>query len=459
MISNRGDSKKDMFGSRRILWAKFAVVIAVVPALIYAYSGGPDPRKTGAPGDGLCIECHSPAANTGSGNVSVAFASGLTYTPGAKQRLTVTVTDSAAKRWGFQLTARLATNESNGQAGSFDSIDASTQVICEDGSPKRAAGCPAAAPLEFIEHTQSGNGSNTFAFDWTAPASDVGDVRFYVAGNAANGNGQNDPGDLIYTANYRLTAAATGPKPAIAQGGVVNAWNSQPVFSDSSWVTIYGSNFTTSLRTWRADEIVNGKLPTSLDGVKVSINGVPAYVYFISANQLNVQAPSDGAVGPVQVQVTTPGGASDPVTVTKQALAPAFFTWAGTVVGGEKYLGAVISDGTFAGKAGLLQPLGINTRPVKPGEVLLMFGTGFGPTNPDIAAGQVVATPSRMTNSVQIFLGDTPAEILDTGYLIFSGEYQFNVRIPANLPDGDYKVAAQMGSARTQDNVFITVQK
>jgi uncharacterized protein (TIGR03437 family) len=107
----------------------------------------------------------------------------------------------------------------------------------------------------------------------------------------------------------------------------------------------------------------------------------------------------------------------------------------------------------------LLQPLGINTRPVKPGEVLLIFGTGFGPTNPDIAAGQVVVTPSRMTTGVKIFFGDTEAEILDTGYLIFSGEYQFNVKVPANLADGDYKVVAQMGDVRTQENVYITVQK
>jgi uncharacterized protein (TIGR03437 family) len=391
--------------------------------------------------------------------VSVAFPAGLTYTPGAKQRLTVTVTDSAAQRWGFQLSARLGTNEATGQAGAFDSVDASTQVICESGSPKQATGCPASAPLEFIQHTQGGNGSNTFTFDWTAPASNVGEVHFYVAGNAANGNGRNDAGDLIYTANYKLTAAATELKPAIAQGGVVNAWNSQPVFSDSSWVTLYGSNFTSSQRTWRTDEIVGGKLPTSLDGVTVSINGKPAYVYFISPSQLNVQAPSDGAVGPIEVLVTTPGGASDPVMVTKQALAPSFFTWAGNVVDGEKSLGAVISDGTFAGKTGLLQPLGINTRPVKPGEVLLIFGTGFGPTNPDIAAGQVVVTPSRMTTGVKIFFGDTEAEILDTGYLIFSGEYQFNVKVPANLADGDYKVVAQMGDVRTQENVYITVQK
>jgi uncharacterized protein (TIGR03437 family) len=442
-----------------VLWTKFAVVLATVPVLIYAYSGGPDPRKTGAPGDGLCIECHGTQANAGGGNVAIAFPAGLTYTPGTKQRLTVTVTDSAAKRWGFQLTARLASNETNGQAGSFTPANASTQVICEDGGPKTGTGCPAAAPLEFIQHTQGGTGADSFAFDWTAPATDAGEVRFYVAGNAANGNGQNDTGDLIYTASYKLTAAATVPKPAISQGGVVNAWNSQAVISDSSWVSIYGSNFTTSTRIWRSDEIVDGKLPTELDGVKVSINGKPAYVYFISPNQINVQAPSDGAVGPVQVQVATPAGASDPQTVTKQALAPAFFTWAGSVAGGERYLGAVISDGTFAGKTGLLQPLGISTRPVKPGEIVLLFGTGFGSTNPDIPAGQVVVTPSRMTTSVKIFFDETEAEILDTGYLIFSGEYQFNVKVPANLADGEYKVVAQMGSVRSQDNIFITVQK
>lgn len=448
-----------MIKSRSILWAKFVVVLAAVPVLILAYSGGPDPRKTGAPGDGLCIECHAPAANTGSGRVEIAFPAGLTYAPGVMQRLTVTVTDPAAKRWGFQLTARPASNDTKGQAGSFSSIDASTQVICEDGGSKSSAGCPAAAPIEFIEHTQSGNAANTFAFDWTAPSADVGEVRFYVAGNAANGNGRNDAEDMIYTASYKLTAAVTQPKPAISQGGVVNAWNSQAVISDSSWVSIYGSNFTTSQRTWRTDEIVGGQLPTELDGVKVSINGKPAYVYFISPNQINVQAPSDGSSGPVQVQITTPAGASDPITVAKQPLAPAFFTWAGSVVGGEKYLGAVISDGTFAGKTGLLQPLSINTRPVKPGEVVLMFGTGFGPTNPDISAGQVVSTPLRMSTSAKIFFGDTEAEILDTGYLIYSGEYQFNVRVPANLADGDFKVAAQLGSVRTQDNIFLTVQK
>jgi uncharacterized protein (TIGR03437 family) len=146
------------------------------------------------------------------------------------------------------------------------------------------------------------------------------------------------------------------------------------------------------------------------------------------------------------------------VRVTRQALAPAFFTWAGTAPGGEKYLGAVIWDGTYAGKAGLLGPLGIATRPVKPGEIVLFFGTGFGPTLPAVAAGLVVGTPARMAMPVAITIGGLPAEVLDTGYLIFSGEYQFNVRVP-EVADGDQPVVAEIGSVRTQDNITITVQK
>jgi uncharacterized protein (TIGR03437 family) len=239
---------------------------------------------------------------------------------------------------------------------------------------------------------------------------------------------------------------------------VVNAWSFQAVISDGGWVSIFGSNLSSTTRIWRPEEIVNGKLPTVLDGVQVSINNRPAAVYFISSGQLNVQAPSDGSAGPVEIRVTTAAGTSDPVTVLKQALAPAFFTWAGSVVGGEKYPGAVISDGTFAGKAGLLAPLGITTRPVKPGDVVLLFGTGFGPTTPDSSGGQTVPTPARMNTPITVLIGGQAAQVFDTGYLIYPGEYQVNVKIP-DVADGDQPVVIQMGSVRSPDNVYLTVQR
>src|SRR4030095_14513033 len=64
-----------------------------------------------------------------------------------------------------------------------------------------------------------------------------------------------------------------------------------------------GSNLSQTSRTWRNEEIVNGKLPTQLDNVGVNINGKPAFVYYISPTQLNVQAPADDSAGPLNVGV------------------------------------------------------------------------------------------------------------------------------------------------------------
>ncbi len=388
------------------------------------------------------------------GRVAVTFPSGTTYVPGTKQHLVVTVSDPAQKRWGFQLTTR-PESDAKTQAGSFTATDGNTQVVTS-------------GTLQYIEHTLAGTRLNqpqsaTFEFDWTPPASSVGNIVVYVAGNAANGNGEKT-GDHIYSATYTLTpASAGGSKPSISQNGVVNAWNAQSTISDASWVTIFGSGFGGSGRTWRNDELVNGKLPTQLDGIGVKVNNQDAFVYFIGDNQINIQAPSDGSTGNVSVQVTTRQGTSDPIMVTKQAFAPALFTWAGVVPDGGKYAGAVTTDAqgrtVYIGKTDLLKPVNIATRPARPGETVLFFGTGFGPTSPAVPAGQVVTQPARMANPVTVTIGNQPAQVSDTGFLIFSGEYQFNVKIPDSLPDGDAAVDIAVQGVHTQSNVFITVQR
>ncbi len=112
--------------------------------------------------------------------------------------MVVTVADPAQVRWGFELSARLNSNLTSAQAGDFTPVDNMTQVICEDFGAK-----PCLTGLSFIQHTSAGtrNGqkaSATFQFDWTPPATNVGPITFYAAGNAANGNGTS-AGDFIYT--------------------------------------------------------------------------------------------------------------------------------------------------------------------------------------------------------------------------------------------------------------------
>src|SRR5258708_18194940 len=125
----------------RIVGAKIAVGLAVIPVLIFAYASGPDPRYTAAPGDSpeACATagCHiGTPLNGGGGNVQLSSSAGSSYTPGQKQTFTVTINDSKARVYGFQMTARPDSNAALRQAGDFTS---GTQqiVICEYGSLKR----------------------------------------------------------------------------------------------------------------------------------------------------------------------------------------------------------------------------------------------------------------------------------------------------------------------------------
>ena len=158
-----------------------------------------------------CTSCHSGTAlNGGRGSVKIVVPF-TKYTPGAKHRITVQVADPEQKVWGFQLTARLASDPSNGQAGDLNPADGKTQVLCDDGKQKP---CAANAQVQFIEHTTEGTRPGTsdganFDFDWTAPAAGAGKVTLYAAGNAGNANGRNT-GDHIYTASLELDAEAGG---------------------------------------------------------------------------------------------------------------------------------------------------------------------------------------------------------------------------------------------------------
>ena len=74
---------------RKTFIGKTIAVLAVIPVLIYAHAAGPDPGKSGAPGESTCAEaeCHvGTALNGGGGRVTI-DAGGSTYTPGLKQRI------------------------------------------------------------------------------------------------------------------------------------------------------------------------------------------------------------------------------------------------------------------------------------------------------------------------------------------------------------------------------------
>ena len=205
------------------------LVFLLMPAVALAYEYGPDPRYTAAPGDHpmACASagCHTSNSNGGpinpaGGGVTATFPGGsLTYTPGGPAiTITVSVSDPANTGYGFQMTARLDSDPANGQAGDF-TAGTNQIVLCDNGSPKMPGkACPAASPVEFIEHDYptgtAVKNTSPYTFTWTPPATNVGPVHFYVAGNAVTGKLPltASGADHVYTASYVLTpAGSTAP--------------------------------------------------------------------------------------------------------------------------------------------------------------------------------------------------------------------------------------------------------
>jgi len=226
------------------------------------------------------------------------------------------------------------------------------------------------------------------------------------------------------------------------------------VISSGSWMSIYGCNLAPTTRLWRDAEIVNDKLPTSLDCVSVKINGKDAAVWYISPAQISAQAPTDSTEGLVEAKVTGPAGQGT-VTATLRRFSPSFSLFSPE---NSKYLAAVHPDGVLVGKAKLFGDAAV-TRPAKPGDVIQLFGTGFGPTSPAVLAGQVfrgaapLADPSQLT----VRIGNVAAQLQFAG-LTGAGLYQFNVVIP-DVPSGDQAVVATIGGNTTQRDKYLTIER
>jgi uncharacterized protein (TIGR03437 family) len=116
---------------------------------------------------------------------------------------------------------------------------------------------------------------------------------------------------------------------------------------------------------------------------------------------------------------------------------------------------ALHADYSLIGAPNLLP--GAATTPAQPGEIILLYGVGFGPANPPQPSGQLVTTAAPLANTVQVTIGGQPAAVAFSG-LTASGLYQFNVTVP-NILNGDAAVAASIGGVATQTGVSITVQQ
>jgi len=252
----------------------------------------------------------------------------------------------------------------------------------------------------------------------------------------------------------RFTVQAAPILPAITANGVVNAANLTPAIAPGTWVSIFGSNLAATTRSWREADFVSGKLPTGLDGVSVTINGTPAAVAYVSPTQINVLAPDETATGLVVARVKAPAGTSESALLLEQTAAPALFQFRAP---SAAYVAGTHADGSYLAGAALVQQ-GIAGTPAKPGETIVVYGTGFGATQPAISATALVplALPLANLQDLRMRIGGVDAAIAFAG-LISPGVYQFNVVVPA-VPDGDRAIVAELRGLLTRADLMLAVQ-
>jgi uncharacterized protein (TIGR03437 family) len=214
----------------------------------------------------------------------------------------------------------------------------------------------------------------------------------------------------------------------------VGAHSSGPAISRNGWIEIKGIGLAPAgtLALWNdAPDFAQGKMPTSLAGVSVKIGGKPAYVYFVSPNQINVLAGLDTALGTVDVEVIVAGITSDPFPIIKNAASPSLLYF-----GVTGFIAATHADGSLLGPAYLSVP-GFTFTPAKAGETVVLYGVGFGNTVTPLTEGASTQTGSLIAPP-GFQVGSQLASVRFAG-LVAPGLFQFNIVIPS-VPSGEVAV-------------------
>jgi uncharacterized protein (TIGR03437 family) len=227
--------------------------------------------------------------------------------------------------------------------------------------------------------------------------------------------------------------------PKINANGVLNAARFTAQVSPGALATIFGSNFIGTGESGAAPL----PLPLSFAGVSVSVNGRPAPVLFVGADQINFQIPWETAPGSATIIASTSGVQSAAVKVAVVAAAPGLFV-----------------EGSHAIAQNFDYSLNSSSNPAKDGTLLIAYLTGAGAVSPAVADGAPAPSkpPSEVTSNVTATIDSQPAVVKFAGLAPdFVGLWQVDVIVPAGLKQGEYPLVVSVdGASSNAANVSVT---
>lgn len=236
---------------------------------------------------------------------------------------------------------------------------------------------------------------------------------------------------------YVAKVAAGTSTSTISPGGIVNAATSSPApVAPGSLVSIYGTNLAGS-----TGGAASTPLPTTLNGVTVTVNGATVPLVYVSPGQINFQLPFEAATGTASATVNSGCGASTPVSFPVASAAPYLLLGAG----GDALVAN--QDNSFNSASS----------PAPKGSIVTVYLIGIGPLDNQISTG--AATPAdlfyaRLPYKALIGGFDTSVKFLGmTPGLV--GLAQANLEIP-NLSPGKYPVIVTVnGVDSNAANIYV----
>ena len=270
--------------------------------------------------------------------------------------------------------------------------------------------------------------------------------------------------------NVAFSLTALSPTaPVVSTGGIVSAGLSAPpiiVLSSNAIATIFGDRFAPpgTVRQITPNDLVNGRVPTVFAGVCVVFGTQRAPIFAVLTGQLNVQVPqlptSQTTVQVINKCDTPQAETSAAMPVVIQAASPEFFYFLHNGNGHNPIAAVNAVTGTYVGSPGLLA--GVTFGAAKPGDILTLFATGFGATDPPFGPGELPGVAAQVTGALSVTFGGVTlgaSDILYAGVSQNAGLYQLNIRVPDSVPDGDQSLVVNIGGISSPAGGYITVSR
>jgi uncharacterized protein (TIGR03437 family) len=242
------------------------------------------------------------------------------------------------------------------------------------------------------------------------------------------------PGGVGQTAGATISGPVNGSfniAPTIQTVISASDYGGFTSIAPATWIEIYGQNLASTTREWGGTDFQGSNAPINLSDTTVTVGGQSAFVFYISPSQVNVQVPSNVATGSQPVIVTTDAGASAPFNINVNATEPGLLAPAAFKINGQQYVVAQFVDGFFDLPPGTPN---VASRLAVPGDIVTLYGIGFGPLSDGTPAGVIDANQNHLSGSLNVTVGGVTAQLQYQGLTPqLVGLYAFNVVIP-NIP-------------------------